>query len=352
MNTRIKIAAVVGYVAALPVLALGSQYVESAPSQQAASQTWSATLSKLPSLGGNAEALGVNEAGTVIVGHSFDRSDLLYAVKWTLQSGSWVISKLPYPGSAIARGIDNQGNVVGYAASSPRHPILWPAAGGYTVLGCDSDAAVAYAISADGQTVVGQGNGRATAWHAPQSCTEYLPPLEEGGPSSAFAVNGDGSIIGGGAAHIAQAAGTPVRWIGIAGQRVIEQLDTRPGTVYGANNGGDLAGLVTIPCAVVDGCQRAVIWFAAGGSRQLGTLGGEHSWARDINAAGEVVGVSTSRRAGNTAYFWSQSTGMIKLPVKRWAAANAVSDVRLDGTRLVVGMNSQAVPVVWVVRTP
>jgi hypothetical protein len=44
---------------------------------------------------------------------------------------------------------------------------------------------------------------------------------------------------------------------------------------------------------------------------------------------------------------------MLQLPFKgSWAAANGVSDVRPDGTRLVVGMSSQGVAVVWVVRNP
>jgi hypothetical protein len=43
----------------------------------------------------------------------------------------------------------------------------------------------------------------------------------------------------------------------------------------------------------------------------------------------------------------------LQLPSKaRWAAANGVSDVRPDGTRLVVGMSSQGAAVVWVVRDP
>jgi uncharacterized membrane protein len=342
MTIRLSIATAAGCAALFASLGLGST-----------SQTAPATITKLPSLGSNAEALGLNGPGTVIVGQSFDRSGMLYAVKWTRQNGAWVISTLPYPGSAVARGIDTQGNIVGYGASSPRHAVLWPATGGYIVLGCgDANDAVAYAISGDGRTIVGQRAGRAVAWHAPTSCTEDLLPLEPGGASSAAAVNGDGSVIGGNASHVGQADANPVRWVGASGQRQIEMLDSRPGNVLAANGSGDLAGLVTIPCAVASGCKRALIWYGSGGSRELGTLGGADSWARGINSSREVAGSSTSPRVGNTGYFWSEESGMLELPATRWAAANTLSDVRSDGTRLVAGMDSQANAVVWVVRTP
>jgi probable HAF family extracellular repeat protein len=144
-----------------------------------------------------------------------------------------------------------------------------------------------------------------------------------------------------------------VRWQKVSGGWLIEQLDSRRGNVMGANATGDLVGLVDVPCASVDGCSRAVIWYATGGSRELGTLGGKDSSARDINATGEVVGLSTSPTAGYTAYFWSTARGMLQLPFKgRFAVANALSNVRPDGTRVVVGMNSMAQATVWVVRNP
>jgi probable HAF family extracellular repeat protein len=98
-----------------------------------------------------------------------------------------------------------------------------------------------------------------------------------------------------------------------------------------------------------------VIWYAAGGSKDLGTLGGEYSSARDINATREVVGISTASNGVNTAFFWSESLGMLQLPLGkglRWAAANSLSDVRPDGTRLIVGTDSRGNAVAWVVRNP
>jgi hypothetical protein len=43
---------------------------------------------------------------------------------------------------------------------------------------------------------------------------------------------------------------------------------------------------------------------------------------------------------------------MLQLPANRWGGANAVSDVRTDGTRLVAGTDAQANAVVWLVRNP
>jgi uncharacterized membrane protein len=318
-----------------------------------------ATISSLPSLDGSgpSEALAVDEAGTVIVGSSWDRSDILHAVKWTLRNGSWSVASLPHgtASSAIARGVNNQGDAGGNNfPSSTSQPILWPATGGFVVLGCDTAAgpATVYGMSAGAQILVGQ-QGTAAVWQ-PGSCKADLPPLVDRGFAGARAVNSDGTIVGGTAApDLSNSAAVPVRWTSTNGLWQIEQLDSRAGTVHGANTTGDLAGAVSITCSVDGGCQRAIIWYAGGGSLELGTLGGAHSWARDINASREVVGVSTSPRVGNTAFFWSESMGMFQLPVKgSWAAANAVSDVRPDGTRLVVGMNSQGVAVVWVVRNP
>lgn len=317
----------------------------------------SAPYATLPSLGGNSEAYGVNEAGTVIVGYSSDRHGLMHAVTWRLQSdGSWTIINLPWPAGAsgtIARGINNFGDAAGndFPFSTSR-PVLWPGTGGLNVLGCAPDLGPArvYAIGADTQIVVGAAGlspASPSLWR-PGACREDLP----GGSGVAYAVNGDGTVVGG--VLNTSAAGAPVRWKTIGGAFQIEQLDSRPGVARGANNVGDLAGNVVVPCALADGCQRAIVWYAAGGSQEVGTLGGEESVANDINASGEVVGMSTAPQVmGETAFFWSASGGMVQLPFRgRFAVANALSDVRPDGTRLVVGASSRADAIVWVVQNP
>jgi probable HAF family extracellular repeat protein len=316
----------------------------------------------LPSFHRGAEALAVDARGTIIVGSAWDARSLLHAVRRTLQSdGSWAFSDLAWPAgvtSTIARGVNNPGDVAGndFPATASR-ALLWLAGtSSPRILGCSTDRReeTVYGVSADAQVVVGTGfdvDGRPIAgvWRPDGSCREDLPALAEGESAGASAVNGDGTIVGGGA------GGVLVRWTYVAGQWYIEQLDTRSGFVFGANPRGDLVGYVSTPCGVAAMCQRAVVWYASGGLLELRTLGGANSLARDINSAGEVVGVSTPRNGINTAFFWSPdpAVGMLQLPFSgRWAAANALSDVRADGTRLVVGQDFRGRAIAWVVRNP
>ena len=350
---------------ALQPLSAGSGAPGTAGAQNAGAQKGKpgapefATLSTLPSFGAgaNSVAWAVDEAGTVIVGQAYDQDGFLHAVKWTLQNGSWVMTDLPWPSDAIsatARGVSNQGDAVGndFPASSSR-PVLWPATGGPVILGCPSDlgSKTVYGISADGQVVVGNAGG-AAVWR-PGSCSEVLPRLVGGGSTGASAVNADGTIVGG-SAFIPGADNVPVRWLDVGGLWSIEQLDSLRGSVRGANGAGDLAGYVHVPCGSDDNdCQRAVIWFATGGSHQLDTPDRDDSVAFDVNASGEVVGISISPRGVAAAFFWSESLGMMQLPSKgRSASPRAMSDVRPDGTRLVVGVDSHSQAIVWVVRNP
>jgi len=317
-----------------------------------------ATLAQLAPIkgGSHGEAYAVNQPGSLIAGYSWDRAGRMNPVTWTLQSGAWTLTALPYPAtatSAVAKAVNDQGDVAGndWPASSP-HPVLWPSTGGFNVLGC-GDLGEVSGMSAGGRVVVGAARGVSTAamWQ-PGSCREDLPSLVPGGGASTSAVNGDATIAGG-RAQAATNVSVPVRWRRSGGTWQIEQLDSRPGTVAGANPAGDLVGYVQVSCASAPSCNRGVIWYAAGGSRELGTLGGESTTPRGINAAGEVVGLSTLPNGNGTAFFWSDAAGMRQLPVTDGAWAFAISGVRADGTRLVVGAGGKPFSaLVWVVRNP
>jgi probable HAF family extracellular repeat protein len=318
-----------------------------------------ATLSQLPALkGSHGEAYAVNQVGSLIAGYSWDRTGRMIPATWRLQNGAWTLTTLPYAASAssaVARAVNDQGDVAGndFPANTP-HAVLWPSSGGFIVLGCGELGDV-YGMSAGGRILVGSGRdvsagtGRASVWQ-PGSCREDLPPLVAGGGTTARAINGDGTIVGGGAG-----SGTslvPVRWTRSGGSWQVEQLDSRPGLVFGANAAGDLVGSVQIPCTSASQCHRGIIWYAAGGSRELGTLGGESTSPRAINSAGEVVGLSTLANGTGTAFFWSATLGMRQLPGgDAWAFG--VSGVRTDGTRIVVGAGGQPFSaLVWLVRNP
>ena len=341
MHMRIALATVVGSIVAFSLFGIGPEQVGNAATMQGRKPASGeiATLTRLPSLGSNAEAHGVNGAGTVVVGHSFDRSGLLYAVTWTLQNGSWVIAKLPYAGkAALAYSVDDAGDAVGYAGSSPRRAALWRAADGYLALGCASEEGEALAISADGLVVVGHRTGLASVWALASSCTEDLPPLVPGVGAVARAVNGDGSIIGGYAASV-------LVFHSLAGT-----LDPPGGSPPESSNSTPDPATFSAPIRQATSPVRSpspVRWRTAVaepssgmrrvGSTELGTLGGEHSSSRDINNQQEVVGMSTNSRGLSTAYFWSESTGMFPLAGNKQAFANGLSDVRADDTRLVDG---------------
>ena len=315
-----------------------------------------ATLGTLPALskGVHGEAYAVNQAGSVVAGYSWSSRDgAMHPVTWTLQNGKWTITELPYTGIAggIARGVNDQGDVAGnfWPGTSPQ-VVVWPSTGGFNVLGCN-ELGEGFAISAGAQIVAGgiRSQGIAAVWQ-PGMCRENLPPLEAEGGAGALAINGDGTIVGGGS------SGFPVRWRRVNGSWQIQQLDSRPGSARGANSVGDLVGSVQVECTLptnLTQCNIGMIWYANGSSLQLGGLGGQSTAPFGINAAGEVVGMSALSNGDGYPFFWSAATGMKQLPVTKGGLATAVSAVRSDGTRLVVGSGGRQISaLVWVVRTP
>lgn len=317
-----------------------------------------ATLTKLPALsrGVHGEAYAVQQSGGIIAGYSWHRDGRMIPVTWTLQNGAWTITSLAYPAtatSARAKAVNDRGDVSGndWPGSTP-HAVLWPSSGGFEVLGCNNELGEVHGMSAGGQTLVGFAPGGIAAVWEPGRCRVNLPALPGAAGARAEAVNGDGSVVAGSANSGAYSV--PARWRRENGMWTIEALDTRQGAVRGANSAGDLVGYVNVPCAsVTTGCNRGMIWYAAGGTRELPTLGGSHTTPVGINAAREVVGLSSLANQDGTAFFWSETMGMRQLPVSGGAWAFAVSGVRADGTRLVVGAGGDSFgALVWVVRNP
>jgi uncharacterized membrane protein len=356
MNTRIA----TGLALATVFVALGlpPQYAESTSvvqgrSQGTGGQNEAVTFSNLPSFGRGSQALAIDGDGRTIAGTAWDRSDLLHAIKWTLQAdGSWGMTDRPWPPgatSARASAVNTSGDVTGndYPGTTSR-ALLWRSGGGPPViLGCgEIEPATVYSMSANAQVVVGVARGAGAAVWQPGSCRQLLPT-----GASADAVNGDGTIVGG------AAGGMPARWTNVAGAWTVETLDLLggiDGRALGANESGDLAGYVSVPCTSNSGlCEHSAIWYLDGRSADLARLlGGEGNHSTDINSSGEVVGAITVRGVTG-GYFWSAGLGLIQLTGKgRGTTANALSNVRPDGTRLIVGMDAGANAAVWLVRNP
>jgi len=314
-----------------------------------------ATRTALPRLesGVHGEAYAVNRAGTLIGGYSWDQQGFMHPVTWSQQNGAWQITAYPWDASAtsaVIRAVNDQGDKAGqfFPGSAPR-PVLWNAAGAFTVLGC-SELGAAYGLSAAAQVAVGGYNSVSFStpkvWRIGQ-CGETLPPLSAGASGFAYAVNGDGTIVGG------SSAGFPVRWRRINGSWQVEQLDSRQGTVRGSNSAGDLVGDVTENCQSTCSTFKGIVWFVNGGSRELPTLGGPTTSTRAINASREVVGLSTLGNGNGVPFIWSETLGIRQLPLADGGYGFAISDVRADGTRIVAGAGGRPFNAqVWVVRNP
>ena len=93
---------------------------------------------------------------------------------------------------------------------------------------------------------------------------------------------------------------------------------------YAINNAGEIVG--SSSTAISGGGTHAVLWNPARVIRDLGTLGGTNSRAIDINAAGQVIGMSNI--AGSSVqhpFLWTASTGMQDLTAILGKVTNVVA---------------------------
>lgn len=65
----------------------------------------------------------------------------------------------------------------------------------------------------------------------------------------------------------------------------------------------------------VDGADHAFVWAPELGLLDLGTLGGSESQAFGINDFGQVVGSSTDANGVSTGFLWTETDGMVALPL-------------------------------------
>lgn len=275
-----------------------------------------ASFQGLGSFGGQSQAFGVSDDGTVVVGSSALPGHLRYrAFRWTSATGMVPLDSLsPTSAYAAAFGISGDGStIVGMVEGTignDRSLVRWQGTEGPFVLddlaGAPEweNAKFAGGASFDGSVIVGESLAQAFRWDAVNG-TVGLGVLS-GSPSSfssANATNDDGSVIVGG---VTTETGTqPFRWdadLGLVGL----------GAFQGAALGGS-AQAVSADGSIVVGSSlsatsmtRAFRWDALHGMVELGELpaGWDTSAALGLSADGSISVGFIGR--GDTGDFLSQ----------------------------------------------
>ena len=279
-------------------------------------------LGTLPG-GGLSDAIGVSADGSVVVGTSASNGRGAF---WSASTGVVIIN-----GMATVRAVSADGTtMVGIGGGTA---MKWTAAGGGVSLGTlGGQVAHAYAVSANGDVVVGESeytldgyigeNRRAFRWTAGGGMVS-LGTLNGGAESRAYGVSADGSVVIGVTHDGPMGYYYAYRWTEAGGMVKIGGPDSYAFGISG--NGSVVVGHA--PDGAQDGAAHAFRWTAGEGMVSLGPLnGGGFSSAKATSADGRViVGNANDGSAGNAqrGFRWSAASGMQS--VEHWLQANGVT---------------------------
>ena len=217
---------------------------------------------------------------------------------------------------ALAYAVNAQNYVAGERGRvgvEMENPVLWQplTGGGYSApveLGSALDGGAVYDLgdfdAANAALAVGASdiriNPRAIAWGLTRdaggavsvSTRWELPPIIGGQGGTAFEVSRLGQAVG--YANISSTQNRPVRWTYSGGAWTVLELPMLAGATGGVARGINAAGQVVGFNHMGGGkCQRAFVWSAATGLRQLPPLGNSLcDLAYAVNDAGQVAGTS------------------------------------------------------------
>lgn len=327
-------------------------------------------LDALLGSGTNGRALGVSTYGTAICGTvRHGTTQVLTAFRWTAGEGrrelGYLSGGLSY---SIAFGIsDDGGTIVGQGLSQLGFESFhWTKAAGMTGLGDLSGGvhnAAAYAVSGDGLVVVGCGtsnNGREAFRWSPLDGWTPLGDLGGGRfESAAMGVSFDGAVVAG---YGMREAG-PEAFVWSAGTGMVG-LGFLPGGNVSAARAVARNGQVVVGWSGSDGGTLAFRWTQSRGMLALGDLpGGDvYSTATGVSMDGGTVVGTSSTSEGMEAFIWEAETGMRRvhdvltaeygLNLSGWRLST-VQAVSADGRTLVgTGINPSGRLESWVAFMP
>jgi probable HAF family extracellular repeat protein len=213
--------------------------------------------------------------------------------------------------------------------------VTWTASGGFTSLGIlplpGHTRSSAYGVNGDGSVIVGISldpgvEGRAFRWTSTGGLQDLgvLPGYEI---SSAVDVSRDGQVVVGNLSNSGVLPWMAFRWTPATGMQAIGSLTA---TRVSAD------GVVVVGHRYGPSGPRAIRWTQATGEQDIGTLGGATATPYGVSADGEVVvGVSRTAMGADHAFRWSAPGGMQDLGTLGGASSYAF-DVSGDG-RTVIG---------------
>jgi probable HAF family extracellular repeat protein len=266
-------------------------------------------------LGGlDSAALAVTETG-VVVGHAdtepYSRWHGFHAFWWPPMAATMVdLGVLPGDRNSAATGINELNQIVGVsmAEDGRTHAFLWQ--GAMNDIGnLGVEVAEANAVNEAGQVVGASaatdgGGEHAFLWtpaipNGTEGRMVDLGVLPAGRSSYAMDVNDRGQVVG--YANDLEWMSHPFLWMpdrpnGSLGRMI--ELPYLPNAEFGVaeaiNAGGSIVGSMEVGSPYRT--ERAFLWTphepngTSGATVDLGTLGGDHSFAFGINSAGDVVG--------------------------------------------------------------
>lgn len=206
------------------------------------------------------------------------------------------------------------------------------------------------------------GQSRPVVWSYSGQPTELWSDQFIG--ASLAGINNSGEIVG----RYGSGSGIPLPtpgvlpgrafvWNATAGRRDLGLQPFGNSMATAINDNGQVSGTSEmLETVIIDGSPmdvlvpRAFVWDAAGGIRDIGTLGGhfEFTFANAINNLGQVIGYGGLADGNERAFVWDEAAGMRELPTIAGGSTRAVA---INDLGQVLGSEIGVGGVIWDLNT-